>query len=339
MSIIEFQNKNLNWLPEKFTKNLVSVIIPTFNREVYLEEAIQSVISQSYRPIECIVVDDGSTDKTKEIIEKFISENKEGFTVKYLFQQNAGSQAARNSGTRASSGEFIQHLDSDDILYPGKIINQVQFLNQNPNCDGIWGDWRKGSPGKNEQVKSLPNEDLLSQFLAEDCIHTLSFLFRRSIVQKIGEWDERIKRNQEIDFQVRGLLAGANYKYQSQECGLWRIHSGDRIGNTTGFSEILQFYDLWEDRLKHTEKLNERIKVSMANTLFWAAVDDKKSNDPNRFNMLIKAVKLNPYISFYNTKKMKYLTSLLGKQTAIKLWWRWFKQHVKPELETKVKAL
>ena len=188
------KNSNIYWLSEKFTKKLVSVIIPTFNREIYLKKAIQSVISQSYRPIECMVVDDGSTDKTKEVIEKFISENKEDFTLKYLFQQNAGSQAARNTGTSASSGEFIQYLDSDDILYPGKIMKQVEFLNQNQNCDGIWGDWRKGTVEENELIKSSFNPEIIAQILTENCIVNFSFLFRRNLINKIGLWDERIKK-------------------------------------------------------------------------------------------------------------------------------------------------
>jgi glycosyltransferase involved in cell wall biosynthesis len=299
-------------------EGLVSVIIPTYNRSAFLKEAIESVIAQTYRPIECVVVDDGSTDNTKEVVEEIANTADRNFKLLYIFQENSGSQVARNTGTKASSGEYIQYLDSDDLLFPHKIENQVTFLQEHKDCDGVWGGWAKGTPEKNEIIKSLARADLLTQFLTEHSIHTLGFLMRRSIVEKIGAWDEKIKRNQEIDFQVRGLLAGANFQYQSQIGGLWRIHEGERIANTTGGKEFLKFYQKWEKILIEKGLFNEQMKKNIARTYFWQS--NKKENVSDSFRLLQEAVRLDPKIPFMQSPKMRILHKTIGLRNALRIW-------------------
>jgi glycosyltransferase involved in cell wall biosynthesis len=301
------------------TESLVSIIIPTYNRAPLLLQAIQSCVDQTYRPIECIIVDDGSTDNTKDTIAKIEKWDVSSFTVKYIHQQNAGSQVARNTGTAASTGEFIQYLDSDDLLYPDKIKNQVTFLQENKDCDGVWGGWAKGTVEKNETIESFACDDLLTQFLTAHCIHTLAFLMRRTLIQKIGPWDVNIKRNQEIDFQVRGLLVGANYEYQSQIGGLWRIHEGERIASTTGTKEILNFYHYWEKKLNNQCLFNEEMKKNIANTYLWLANSDK-GNKSESLRLLAEVVRLNPDIPFMQTWKMRLLHKIFGLKMALKIW-------------------
>lgn len=323
------ENKeDVNWLGENFIPELVSVIIPSYNRQDYLREAITSVIKQSYRPIECIIVDDGSTDKTNEVAEKFIADSNELLKVKYIYQENAGSQAARNTGTIASKGEFIQYLDSDDLLYPNKIKTQVEYLLKNPQIDGVFGDWDNGTLEEKELNKAYQGVDMIKQLLTEKCIQTLSFLYRRQIVNKIGKWDVRIKRNQEIDFQVRGLLKGAKYDYQQMVCGLWRLHNEERIANTTGSADLLYFYSLWESRLTKADLWSNTIRNNIANTLFWTAIKEVYKPDAYRVRLLMRAIKLDPKISFYNTRKMKFLSALIGKQNTVRLWIEWYKIHL-----------
>lgn len=302
------------FLERDFTKHLVSVIIPTYNRDSLVKESIESVMAQTYRPIECIVVDDGSTDNTKEVVNELIKENTGSFTLKYIRQQNAGSQVARNTGTAAAKGAFIQYLDSDDLLYPGKIEKQVSFLNEHTNCDGVWSGWAKGTPQENVIIKSEAREDLLTQMLTEHCIHTLAFLMRRSIVEKIGPWDINIKRNQEIDFQVRGLLAGANFQHQPQIGGLWRIHEGERIASTTGAKEFLKFYQKWENQLTVRGLFNEKMKMNIAKIFIWLAQSNVKNNN-EKLKLLRRAEKLNPHIPYFKTFKWKLLKSYLYLKT------------------------
>jgi glycosyltransferase involved in cell wall biosynthesis len=321
-------NKKSDWIAGYYVPNLVSVIIPTHNREVYLVEAVKSVINQTYRPIECIVVDDGSTDNTKSEVDKFNTHSDGLLVIKYVQQSNSGSQIARNTGTRVSSGEFVQYLDSDDLLYPKKIEKQVDFLRNNAECDAVFGSWDMGITENKEYIEAWESDDMLTQLLTEKAIHTLAILYRREIVNKIGEWDVNIKRNQEIDFQVRGILDGGVYKYQPHTCGLWRIHKEIRIGNSTGSKEVLHFFNKWEKLLDEKNLLTEKFKEKIANVLFWNAVQEIGKPDKQRRDLLLEAIRLDKNISFYNTPKMKLMVRLMGKKPALKLWLFWFKRHL-----------
>ena len=101
---------------------MISVIIPTYNRANYLREAIASMLSQTYQNFEIIVVDDGSTDKTREVVESF------GERVRYFYQKNSGVGAARNKGIIESRGEYIAFLDADDIWFPEKLLFQMDIF-------------------------------------------------------------------------------------------------------------------------------------------------------------------------------------------------------------------
>ncbi len=109
--------------------SLVTCIIPAFNREKYIAEAIDSVLDQTYGNIEIIVIDDGSTDNTSEIVKSFNSK------VKYFYQPNSGASAARNSGILKAAGDFISFLDSDDLWEKNKISLQMECFKNNPGID------------------------------------------------------------------------------------------------------------------------------------------------------------------------------------------------------------
>src|SRR5215212_11526906 len=101
---------------------LVSVVIPTYNRRRLVVEAVESALAQTYRPLEILVVDDGSTDGTEAELHRF------GSAVRYLKQPNQGAAAARNRGIRAATGELVAFLDSDDLWAPAKIEKQVALM-------------------------------------------------------------------------------------------------------------------------------------------------------------------------------------------------------------------
>jgi glycosyltransferase involved in cell wall biosynthesis len=111
-------------------KPLVSIIIPTYNNADTICRSVDSCINQTYKNIEILVIDDGSTDNTKERLNRYSSDKR----FKYIYQENQERSAARNHGLDVARGEYIQFLDSDDTLYPEKLEKQVHFLNKNKNC-------------------------------------------------------------------------------------------------------------------------------------------------------------------------------------------------------------
>jgi glycosyltransferase involved in cell wall biosynthesis len=310
-------------MPSKFKKGLVSVIIPVYNREHLVEDAILSVYSQSYRPIECVVVDDGSTDGSVKKIEALRQKlRSDDFTIICVVQSNGGAPKARNTGIQYATGEFIQFLDSDDLLYPDKIESHVKFLKHNMGYDGVYGDWHHGTAENFQLIKAEKWEDRISQFYCGRVIHTLSFLFRRAIIDKIGLWDEQLKRNQEIDYFLRGVLAGGNFDYLPCTTGLWRVHEGDRIVSSSGAKNALAFHDKWIKELDRLGLFTEAFKKRSAQYFFWYALELEGNFKDLAIEYLYKAHTLYPDIQEFNTPKMKLLRTVLGSYKSIKVWYK-----------------
>src|SRR5262249_40573327 len=114
--------------------SLLSVVIPTYNSDCFVAQAVQSVLDQTYHHREILVVDDGSIDKTKDILSKF------GNSIRYLYQENRGPSAARNMGIKAARGEYVCFLDADDVWTPGKLELQLAFMEQNPTIGLVFAD-------------------------------------------------------------------------------------------------------------------------------------------------------------------------------------------------------
>ena len=176
--------------------SLVSVIIPCYNSARWIAEAIDSVLDQTYPNIEIIVVDDGSTDSSLEIIKSYRD--------KLIWEtgNNQGGNVARNRGFQLSKGIYIQWLDADDYLLPEKIARQVKFLQQN-NCDVVYGDWQHqyhqedGSLSLGEIKVSGKQADILESLLSGWWTSPAAYLMRRQKVTEINGWDEKLKAGQD----------------------------------------------------------------------------------------------------------------------------------------------
>ena len=131
------------------TNSLVSVIMPVYNGESYLVEAIESVLSQTYQPIEIIVVDDGSTDHSATLIKRFAP------LVRYYFQTNSGTAAARNLGTHVARGSFFAFLDQDDLWVENKVTLQIAAFDSEPKPDLVFGHVRQfHSPDLDQSLRN-----------------------------------------------------------------------------------------------------------------------------------------------------------------------------------------
>jgi glycosyltransferase involved in cell wall biosynthesis len=302
--------------------NLVSIIIPTYNRADLLQEALYSVFNQSYRPLECIIVDDGSVDKTAIVVDKFVKTYQSSdLTFKYYYQTQSGAPTARNLGTINATGDFIQYLDSDDLLYPEKLSEQVNFLRNNETYEAVFGDWDSGLPGAFVNIKAYASKDLVAQLLTlERSIANFSILMRRSLVLRIGLWDTQLRRCQEIDFHLRGLMTGAQYHYQEIVTGLWRHHADTRIHNTTNPADFIPFFKKWQIILSEKKLFTLQLAKKIAVFYMWIISQNKILPNKKLIQVISETVRLDPQIAFFNTKSMLLLRKFVGEKAALNVW-------------------
>jgi glycosyltransferase involved in cell wall biosynthesis len=181
-------------------KPQVSVIIPTYNRGWILKEAIDSVLAQDYKDLELIVVDDGSTDNTFEILASY------GNDIKVLFQENKGVSAARNRGITEASGQLIAFLDSDDLWLPRKLSTQVDFFNQMPDAlicqtEEIWV--RNGIRVNPKKRHKKPSGMIFEPSLELCLVSPSAVMIRRSLFDRVGEFDVTLSACEDYDLWLR----------------------------------------------------------------------------------------------------------------------------------------
>ncbi len=178
----------------------VSVIIPTYNRAKFVTKAIDSVLAQTYKDYEIIVIDDGSTDNTQEVLEPYMDK------ITYMYQENAGVSAARNAGIRATTGQWIAFLDSDDKWMPEKLSIQMECLSQNNAkvcfTANVCFTNSIREEGQFEDLTGLSQKEVKEQIFAEpfDLILRDSFwlsvqtmVIEKKLLEKVGCFDERLK--------------------------------------------------------------------------------------------------------------------------------------------------
>lgn len=188
---------------------LVSILIPVFNRATMLREAVSSALAQTYRPIEIIVADDASTDHTPRAAEELAAAHGEIRVV--LLTANRGAGAAREAARLIARGEFIQHLDSDDLLLPRKLEVQVAALRARPECGAAYG-WtllrrRDGTAEERPWKRSGERIDaMFPAMLQSRWWDTPAPLYRASVIEAAGPWtDLRIEEDWEYDARIAAL--------------------------------------------------------------------------------------------------------------------------------------
>lgn len=181
----------------------VSVIIPTYNREKFIGAAVKSVLDQTFKDFEIIVVDDGSTDGTADVVKEFSSEK-----IRYIYQPNQGRSRARNHALELAKGRYLAFLDSDDLYLPEKLGMQVDFMDKRPDCGMVY----TSAHCIDENGNSLPHvyEARVSGWIYKDIaffvpvtITLPTVMARREVFEVVGGFDENMERFEDTDMWRR----------------------------------------------------------------------------------------------------------------------------------------
>lgn len=221
------------WPVPEIEKPLVSIIVPTYNRAHLLPRSIESLLAQTYRPIEIIVVDDGSTDNTREVVEPYLNR------IQYVGQENSGCPTARNTGILRSKGKYILFFDDDDISLPRLLEVEVRQLESSGAafCHGsavvVDDDFRIS---RVHVARNVSRNDLLEyEFLVGNVFFGGTGLISRAALDKVGLYDTRLIRAQDYDMWMR-LLArfeAVSVDYLGQ---IYFFHQGQRGSADDRFS-------------------------------------------------------------------------------------------------------
>ena len=310
---------------------LVSIVIPAYNRAHLIGETLRSALDQTYRPIEIIVVDDGSADDTRRVAESF------GPLVRCVRQANAGVAAARNRGFAEARGEFVALLDSDDLWLPWKLEAQVRILRAFPEVGMVWTDmtaideggavlrerYLREMYGAFESVRleevlareaswaedgALPpavadapvyRGDVFPAIFEGNVVHTSTVLLRRDRLRALGGFDTRFKPcGEDYDFHMR-TCAGGPVAFLDTPSILYRIGAEDQITSRHllhfarhDLLSVRRWLELAEGRARMAP---EKVQARLARTYAWIGEEEVNAgNWPEARRSLWRTLRLHP---------------------------------------------
>ena len=234
--------------------DLVSVVIPVHDRAGLVREAVASALEQTYRPIEILVVDDGSTDETPAVLEELAASHPE---VRILRQSNAGPGVARELGRTHARGEFLQYLDSDDLMLPRKLELHVTGLREHPECGASYG-WTRYvyADGQRDAVPCKGTgqrmDRMFPEFLRARPWHTGTPLYRSSVCDAAGPWLS-LRQEEDWEYDCRIAALGVRLHYVPEFVLDFRDAATSRLsrGATTDSALLADRARAHEEILRH----------------------------------------------------------------------------------------
>ena len=258
--------------------SLVSIIIPAYNAEQWLDECLRSVLAQTWPTCEILVIDDGSTDRTASVAEQYA-----GPRLKLIRQPNRGAAAARNTGLKSARGDYIQFLDADDLLATDKIEHQINLLRQHDNrtlASGAWARFDREpslahfSPFSN--WRDLSGVEFLQLHYEDGCMmHPAAWLAPRSLLDLSGPWNESLSLNDDGEYFARVMLAARHIVFCPAARSLYRSNlqnSLSRRKDATALASLYQSVDLTLANLLATDNTS-RTRAAAAYAWKWTAFE------------------------------------------------------------------
>ena len=282
--------------------NLISVVIPNYNRENLIVEALESVKAQDYRPIELIVVDDGSTDNSVTVVKDWIKNNEsKNFYGLLIEQENKGGNVARNTGISYASAEYIAFLDSDDLWKPGKLSKQLDVLINEVSAGAVYCGLEHVEAQTAKLIstsnRTYAQGNILSQILISDITAPTScYMVKSKVFKKVGSFDEELQARQDWDMWIR-IASKYNIFAIEENLVSYRHHTGERTASNpqkeiNAYARIREKYKslLLDQDASVRKKADSAYYKRMARVYFHHKISRSKA-----FKYYVKAIALNPF--------------------------------------------
>jgi glycosyltransferase involved in cell wall biosynthesis len=244
---------------------LISVVIPTYNRENTILRAVKSVINQTYSNWELVIIDDGSKDNTKSLLEDHIQDSR----ITYFFQENKGVSEARNKGVSLGKGKYISFLDSDDEYIPQKLEKHLKAIQENDSDFSICNSWEfrhnKSSRGESTNKDFLIDQEF---FIDSRIAHSTSFMMMKIEIAKKLPFDKELSPMEDTDLVLR-YLRNRKILYCSQPLvKRYKELKSDRL--SVNFDMKIEGYQNMEKKLEaNTYRLNEKLTQKLKAHIFF----------------------------------------------------------------------
>lgn len=311
-------------------KPLVSVIIPVYNAELTIINTLDSVLNQTWENIEIICVNDGSTDKSLDILDAFQKKHQEKI---FIFDvKNSGACKARNLGISKAKGDYIQFLDADDLISSNKIEAQVEkLLETNRNCLAScqWMLFENQPPEKIASRKLSVYKDyesgwkfLLDLWNNQEMMIVNAWLIPKKIIEEVGGWDESLSKNQDGEYITRILLKSSGVKFVPDITAYYRSQADKNISQQKTFNSIesvLQSYKTIEHEVRKSIESKEIILG--LKKLYLKFIYDTFPKYPSLIKEAESKINNLPFKDpvFIGGPKFIFLTKVVGFKNALRL--------------------
>jgi glycosyltransferase involved in cell wall biosynthesis len=314
---------------------MVSILVPNFNKAQLLRETLDSILAQTYTNWECVIVDDHSTDNSWEILEEYAGLDSRFKIFKRPIERKKGGNAARNFAFENSKGDYIQWLDSDDLIHPNKISEQVsEFLTSDTKLVSIsnwkWIDSSAEIDHESPNSKNIPNlESRWAQYPVEglDLILWLfqnkffipihSYLVRAELLRQSGLWNEDLIQNQDGEFMVRVLLKSKKISYHDSVYTYYRRPNLNHLSQQTTYRSWRDWFESYVlcDNLilgiNDTKKTKQVLSFNYERLIRLIALDY-----PDIAQLALERIRfLDPFVRFDHSKP---LIIMIGSWIGIK---------------------
>jgi len=249
----------------------ISVVIPAYNCDRYVAQAVESVLHQTYSSVEIIVIDDGSQDNTRQVLQPYSAQ------IRYVYQDNQGVSVARNHGINLARGEFVAFLDADDVFLPDKLAVQLAVFEANPKLGIVHSGWRRINQQGETLMDVQPWETVpelnLESWLRWKPLGTMgTLMFRRNWLEEVGGFEPGLTHAEDVDLILRLALKGCEAEWLRQSTVCYRQHDQntmrDGISQAKSINWVLERFFSREDIPLEIRLIEKWVRYS---TLVWSS--------------------------------------------------------------------